>query len=71
VALGIKIRIRDFRQISDISYALLCIVGRNCNERHPLGHIIQLLMGVFGASNQAVGSANLAGRAIQIKGLYL
>ncbi len=32
-----------FRHFSDISCALLCIVGRNRNERRLLGYIDQLL----------------------------
>ena len=34
---------RKFRQFSDISYASLCIVGRNCNKRRLLGFIDQSL----------------------------
>jgi len=56
-----------FRQISDISYALLCIVGRNCNERRLLDHIDQLLTVAFVATNQAVGGSTPSGRAIRKK----
>jgi len=60
---------RQFRQISDIGYALLCITRRNRNERRLLGHINQLLKFTVEASNQVVGSSNLSGRANKNKEL--
>ena len=51
------------RHFSDISYALLCIVGRNCNERRLCGLINQLLKSAFTASNQVVGGSSPSGRA--------
>ena len=46
-----------FRQISDISRALLCIVLQTRNERRLLGYIDQLLIVALEASNQGVGSS--------------
>ena len=53
-----------FRHFSDISYALLCIIGRNRNERRLFSYINHLLTLAPLATNRAVGSSNLSGRAI-------
>ncbi len=52
-----------FRQNSDISCALLCIVGRNRNERRLLGYIYQLLtLDVAVPNLEAAGSHRRAQR---------
>jgi hypothetical protein len=53
-----------FRQISDISCALLCIVGRNRNERRLLGYIYQSLTVDVTVPNLEAAGSNPAGRAI-------
>jgi len=55
-----------FRQISDISCALLCIVGRNRNERRLLGYIYQSLTVDVKVPNLEAAGSNPAGRAIFI-----